>query len=68
MAHGFVIEQLWRFSCPEECHGFPSYGHRYYPAQSPPAPGVSMKVIWCAPIALGPNLHLIYVLLDHQSR
>jgi len=32
MAHGFAIELLRRFSCPEECHGFPSYDHRYCPA------------------------------------
>jgi len=53
MAHEFAIELVWRFPCPEERHGPPSFGHRYYPAQSP-VPGVSKKVIWCVSIALGP--------------
>jgi len=47
MVHGFAIELLWVFTHPEEPHGFTSFGHRYCPAQSPPTPGVSKKVIWC---------------------
>jgi len=40
----FALELLWLFSCPNECHRFPSFGHRYYP---PPAPGVSKGYLVC---------------------
>jgi len=52
MDHGFAIELLWRFSRLVECHGFPSSGHCYCPAQSPPTPGASRS--FGAYIALGP--------------
>jgi len=67
MAHGFSIKLRWRFSCPEEYHGSPSYGHRYCPAKSPPTPGVSQKVIWCASSRLVPIPHLVYAPLDRSS-
>lgn len=39
MVYVIALELLWLFSCPEECHGFPCFGHRYSGAGS-------RQVIW----------------------
>jgi hypothetical protein len=57
----------WLFSRSEERHGFPIIGHRYYPDQPTPAPGVSKKVIGSYLSCLAPIPHPIYVLLDLPS-
>jgi hypothetical protein len=59
MVHAFAIELLWLFYSPEECHGFPRFGRRYYPDQ-PPAPyfqkGYSVRIY--RPWSLSLNLSM----------
>ena len=55
MAHASRIELLWPYTRPEERHGFPSFGHRSYQDQPPPAPSGSKKAIWWVSIALSPS-------------